>query len=255
MKDSGHRITGSRMSFKELMKKTIIALFICVIATTSCLATTLTTDIFTTSSSWTAPTGVTIADVYAWGAGGGAGSYGAGRNPLPGAGGGGGSFAAKYLISVTPGNTYTVMVGVGGNGATYGSAFPGIAGTDSWFSDILTVFASGGIGGGNDGANGGFGGLAVNNIGDVVFNGGNGAVRGSGGGGAGTLFPGSNGTSGSSQSGGSGGASDGGDGGTTTLAQGGDGSTIGGGGGGSYARYLIGGNGSRGEVRVIYELP
>src|SRR5437899_2939820 len=167
MKNSENRITGSRMYFEKIMKKIFLALFIFVVSVSSCFATTLTTDVFTTTSTWTAPAGVTVVDVYAWGAGGGAGSYGAGRNPLPGAGGGGGSFAAKYLISVAPGNAYTVTVGVGGNGATYGSAFPGVAGGDSWFIDALTVFASGGFGGGNDGANGGFGGLAVNNIGDV----------------------------------------------------------------------------------------
>ena len=72
-----------------------------------------TTVPFTTpgTTSWTAPAGVTSATVQAWG-GGGAGG-GATGNPAEGGGGAGGQYAIK-VIAVTPGNSYTVVVGAGG---------------------------------------------------------------------------------------------------------------------------------------------
>jgi len=79
------------------------------------------TETFSTSGthSFTVPTGVTEITVQAWG-GGGAG----GNSSLPattgdarGGGGGGGGDYASSTFTVTPGATYTVIVGAGGTGA------------------------------------------------------------------------------------------------------------------------------------------
>jgi hypothetical protein len=69
--------------------------------------------LFTTPGtySWTAPIGVTSVSVVAVGGGGGAGLYNGG-------GGGGGALAYKNNIAVTPGQSYTVIVGAAGTAGT-----------------------------------------------------------------------------------------------------------------------------------------
>ena len=76
----------------------------------SCLVKAPVTQIFSYTGSdqtWTAPAGLTSATVYVWGAG---GSSGNGSNAPGGSGG-----YAEGIWSVTAGNTYTIVVGQGGD--------------------------------------------------------------------------------------------------------------------------------------------
>jgi hypothetical protein len=99
--------------------------------------------------SWVAPTGATKANVMVVGGGGGALSNNAGS---VGAGGGGG-LGWKNCICVTPGSSYTLVVGAGGAGrAGTGTATTG--GT-SYFVNTSTVAGYGGVGGSNSGGAGG----------------------------------------------------------------------------------------------------
>jgi PKD repeat protein len=72
--------------------------------------------------SWTAPTGVTSVDVVCIG-GGGAGTRGTSPSDVNQLrrGGGGGGLGWKNNIPVTPGQTYTVVVGAGGNALATGN--------------------------------------------------------------------------------------------------------------------------------------
>jgi hypothetical protein len=159
---------------------------------------------------WIAPIGVTLVSVVAVG-GGAAGIYGGPTyNGRFGNGGGGGGLGWKNNITVVPGNSYTVVVGVAGTPTTFGSTQAG----DSYFISLTTVKggaavlptegaavnAAGGSYVGDGGGNGGSGGAEVSDFassagggaGGYTGNGGNGAnssgaagVPGSGGGGGG----------------------------------------------------------------------
>lgn len=193
---------------------------------------------YTSSGTWTAPAGVTSILVQCWGGGGG----GRNGNGAGGRGGGGGAYSEK-IVSVTPGNSYTVTVGNGGGANTDGG--------DSWFDSTGTVLAKGGQAG--QAAAGGTGGQASSGVGTTKYSGGNGvnADAGGGGGGAGTT---ANGSNGSGSSGGSGGSLYGGNGGSNPGggASGNPGSVRGGGGAGGYnGAATSGGSGGRGEVRII----
>ena len=85
--------------------------------------------------SWTCPSGVT--QVSAVCIGGGGGGYHSGN---AGPGGGGGGLGWKNNISVTPGSTYTVVVGSAGVGNDYGL----VNGGDSYFINTSTVKGGGG---------------------------------------------------------------------------------------------------------------
>ena len=212
---------------------------------------------------WVAPTGVTSVSVVAVGGGAGAGPGGFA--------GGGGELRYKNNISVTPGNSYTVVVGAGGVGNKVDNT--GRNGGSSTFNST-TVVANGatnetggsggtGDGGGNGGqgtnkGGGGAGGYsgaggasASAGAGGGGGGGGNaaGGQGGGGGGGVGILGSGSNGTAGSGQNGGGGGS-----GGSTGSAgsgnSGGAGGAYGGGGGGEGGG--TNGNGSVGAVRIIW---
>jgi hypothetical protein len=79
------------------------------------------TQTFTSSSTWTAPAGVTSVNYIAV-AGGGGGGGGANENSnadqnRPGGGGAGGQ-VIRGSLSVTPGTTYPIVVGAGGAGAS-----------------------------------------------------------------------------------------------------------------------------------------
>ena len=149
--------------------------------------------------SWTAPIGITTVSVVAVGGGGG----GTGSGGVAG-GGGGGGLGWKNNISVTPGQSYTVVVGAKG---TY-AANTGVSGGDSYFINTSTVKGGGGSGGsitgggsggnytGDGGGNGGTGsngdgwgyggdGGSGGGAGGYSGNGGNGGQNGSGGGGGG----------------------------------------------------------------------
>jgi hypothetical protein len=108
--------------------------------------------------SWTAPAGVTTVSVVCVGGGGSGGSQ-----VFPKTGGGGGGLGWKNAISVVPGQSYTVVVGVGGPN---GSSGPG---GNSYFINLSTVAGLGGAGGDTGGAGGSF-------AGDGGASGGNGGV-------------------------------------------------------------------------------
>lgn len=164
--------------------------------------------------SWECPTGVTEVYVVCIG-GGGAGQIG--RQYLGGdigtqaAGGGGGGGLGWKLISVSPGSSYTVVVGAGGVGGTSytqnGGRVNGGSGGTSYFINTSTVRGGGGTGGkisvasggtylGDGGGNGGSGyygggwdGCGGGGVGGYSGDGGNGGgntgSNGSGGGGGG----------------------------------------------------------------------
>ena len=140
---------------------------------------------------WVCPAGVTLVKVETYGAGGG----GKGISATTGYGGGGGSggYSTTSNQAVTPGLSYTIIVGAGGAG----SSGNGGNGTASVFKYSTTIYSQ---------ANGGFGatsttgGTAANTSGAVGTTtraggtGGNagGSASGGGGGGAGTSNPGGN---------------------------------------------------------------
>ncbi|QQS22956.1 DUF2341 domain-containing protein [bacterium] len=214
-------------------------------------ASSSTSQIFTTSGTWTAPVGITSVDVEVWGGGAGGSYYGGG-------GGGGGAYSRKNSITVTPFSTYTVTVGAGGNEAVGG---------DSWFLSTGTVLAKGGslgvygFGGGGPPCTGGTGGATAAGVGDVKYAGGNGGTGqcyggtgGGGGAGASSTANGANGsgtTAGaSSGQGGRGGTGSGFD---ISPPAGSWGEAIGGGGGGwTWYEPSIHPRGARGEVRIYY---
>jgi hypothetical protein len=95
--------------------------------------------------SWTAPAGVTSVSVVAIGGGGCGGHY-------FGGGGGGGGLAYKNSISVTPGTSYTVVVGAAG--ISYGPGWsPGENGTPAGNSSFTATFGTMTAGGGRNGRN------------------------------------------------------------------------------------------------------
>jgi len=100
-----------------------------------------------TTTSWTAPTGVTSVEVLVVGGGGG-GGYGEPNTSGDGGGGGGaGGLIYNSTYSVVPGNTYTVTVGQGGASGASSTAL-GVTGSNSVF-DQLTADGGGGGGGGD----------------------------------------------------------------------------------------------------------
>ena len=183
-------------------------------------------------STWTAPTGVTSVEVACWGAGG-SGWWNTANQG--GGGGGGGAFASSTGISVTAGNSYTVVIA-----STTSTA--GAFATSTSFNYTIVKAASGHTG---NGMTAGIGGPTASSTGTVTYKGGNGGAgetsgdtSGGGGGAGGPHGAGNNGTAGNGTVGGAGGSGDAGSGGTAgasgSSAKGGAGnhSILGGGGGG-----------------------
>jgi hypothetical protein len=207
------------------------------------------------SFSWEAPTGITGLTVEARGGGGGGG--GSSNTANRGGGGGGGGGYARSTPSVTAGNSYSLVLGIGGRGGT--DTGNGVAGTATTFA-ATTVVAAGGGGGAVGGTNtAGAGGTA--NTGTTTFNGGNGSAgvnasrSGSGGGGAGDA---NNGSAGGVVTGGAGGSAGGGTGGAGrsdgSNANGLSGIEFGGGGSGGYHETAStnGGRGGGGAIAFSY---
>ena len=96
--------------------------------------------------SWVCPAGVTAVCVLVIGGGGG----GVGATAYNG-GGAGGGLAYLNNISVTPGQSYTVVVGAGGTPSNSGADAG--AGGQSYFKDTSTLYANGGEGGQYNGPN------------------------------------------------------------------------------------------------------
>ena len=203
---------------------------------------------FTSSGTFTVPTGVTsIAVVVVGGGGGGGGSE---DSDETGGGGGGGALAYVNNLSVTAGESLTVTVGSGGNGGNGDSG-----GSSGGFSRLArggtTLAQANGGGGGQHRGSGGSGGTVSTGTGGSGGQGGQGSDRNgsnSGGGGGAGGYSGAggrgcdqdgspSGASGSGGAGGGGGRNDGG-GGVGILGQGSSGSgggTSNPGGGGSTA--------------------
>ncbi|WP_189579791.1 Ig-like domain-containing protein, partial [Mongoliitalea lutea] len=216
---------------------------------------------FTTPGTFTfvVPAGVTGLTVEAWGAGGGGGGISGGLIGTRDSRGGGGGAYARSVLSVNPGEVYTVVVGAPGSGGAAGDN-NGTNGGFSSFGSAPLVRAAGGLGGAsNTSGAGGVGGSTANSIGSVLFPGGNG-VRGGGGG------AGSNGAGGNANNeiGGNGAAVGGGNGGTApnslSSSTGNSGNLSGGGGSGARSYGILGllgaaqsgGNGANGRVLISY---
>lgn len=76
--------------------------------------------IYSSSDTWTAPSGVYSVVVEMWGGGGGGGAgFGTGTNALLGGGGGASGSYILGEVAVTPGTTYTITVGSGGTPGYY----------------------------------------------------------------------------------------------------------------------------------------
>lgn len=121
------------------------------------------TKIFTTSQNWVAPANVTKIEVFCVG-GGAAG----GRGGNTGGNGGGGGYTSTFKnVSVTPGKSYSVIIGSGGT--DFGN------GGDTKFGDLLPV-----SGGKQEygGSGGGYGGLGYIDASDSRATGGNGGTNG-----------------------------------------------------------------------------
>ncbi|MEP2671383.1 MAG: T9SS type A sorting domain-containing protein [Cyclobacteriaceae bacterium] len=207
------------------------------------------TQTFLSNGSFLAPPGVTSVTVEAWGGGGAGATF---SSAGFGSGGGGGGGYSRSLLTVTPGNSYSVVVGAGGSSS-------GLPGNPSSFDGTQVVAA-----GGSSGlapSSGGQPGLASSGIGNVKFSGGSGGNgnfilfgTGTGGGGGSSAGTGANGNSGFSPGSGGSAPSGGGAGGFgNTFGGGGSGSFPGGGGGGSGSS--VGGLGANGQVLVTYSTP
>lgn len=194
------------------------------------------TVIFTTTTTFATPGGVTAVEV--WGAGGGGCTTG---------GGGGGAVEQKQFANLAA-STYNVVVGTGGSGAGGNNATDG---GGSSFVNSSTAFAAGGSGAVFNGGSNSPGGSSASGVGDSGASGGagfydlfGGGGSGAGGNGLGSLQVGGDGSSGS---GGAAPPVGGGQGGGPTNSPsqpGGGGSSADGGGGGQ--------SGADGQVVVTF---
>jgi hypothetical protein len=211
---------------------------------------------FTANETWEVPSGVTSITVEAWG-GGGAGGSARGNNNQGGGGGAGGQYAASN-ITVSAGETFSVVVAPARAGPS-GDNLAGLTGFDSEFINGSTalVRAKGGAGGTEASTVPRLGGAGstTGGIGSVVYAGGSGgdgttAASGGGGGGAGSTGTGND---GSGTAGGAAKAELGGAGadGFDANSDGAAGNSFGGGGSGA-RRTNTGGDGGAGFVRITY---
>jgi len=92
------------------------------------------------NGTWTCPDNVNSIMVECWGAGG--GGQRANGNPAAGGGGSGGGYVRSNL-SVVPGNSYNLYIGIGGSGNS------GQNGESTWFDSNTSLLAIGGRGAGN----------------------------------------------------------------------------------------------------------
>ena len=162
--------------------------------------------------SWTAPAGVTSVSVVAVGGGGGGAASTLSTNGFSGGGGGGGGLGWKNNISVTPSQSYTIVVGSAGLGGSGAGFNDGTDGGDSYFINTSTVMGTGGARGAYNSTSTSFGGTFVGDgggNGGVGGGGSDGNESGGGGGAGGYSGPGGRGGTGTgaptSGSGGSGG--------------------------------------------------
>jgi hypothetical protein len=105
-------------------------------------------QVFTSSGTFTVPSGITAVKVTVVGGGGGGGASSGGCSSGAGGGGGGGGTSIRYVTGLTPGGTVSVTVGAAGSG---GSGAGGAGGASS-FGAFAT--GNGGSGGGTGFAGG-----------------------------------------------------------------------------------------------------
>ena len=187
------------------------------------------------------PSGVTSITVSVWGAGGGGG--GSSINGDGGSGGGGGG-ATTRVIAVTPGDTFTYTVGIGGAGGLSNATLAGSGGNSTFVNGGLGInlLANGGTGGARNRGAAGVGGTASG--GTVNATGQNGTIGNA-----------------SGQAGGNSGVVIGifGGGGVAVTNSTGSNGTIPGGGGGGAERTGMGtrngGNGANGQIHITYTCP
>ena len=246
-----------------------IGLLLCFLVSTIGLNAQITENFQSPGSyTWVCPTNVNSITVQCWGGGGGGGN--SANTTLNGGHGGGGGAFSQSNFPVVPGQTYFIFVGSGGSGAPAYSLSSAIDGLDSWFNDQNNipsndadgVLAKGGKKGNNNTlfniVNGGESSLG---FGSIKFAGGNGlggystpsSSGGQGGGSSAGIN--SNGTNASSIAGAIApfGGGDGGSGSAFSTTNGSNGLSPGGGGGGSDdTPARKGGNGSVGQVSIIY---
>ena len=216
-----------------------------------------TTNSYTSSGTWTKPTGVDYIQIECWG-GGGTGGVADGTGARA-AGGTGGTYAKK-VVNVTGNVSYTV------GGASTASTTVKVDGNPTFFGSTFgtaLVAANGGVGGAVNTSTGGATAttaVTTGSIGTTINAGGNGGAgtsagyAGGGGGGAGSGGAGGNATN---QTAGTGTADNGGNGGagTNTTNTRNNGSNYGGGGSGGIATTSTnraGGNGAAGIIRITY---
>ena len=128
-------------------------------------------QVFTSSGTWTRPSGVTKVNIFV--VGGGAGGGGA-HTAYAGAGGGGGGTCIKYALDVSSISSATVTIGAAGSAG--GAPGAGGAGGASWWSGGgIAYTGNGGSGGGSSHgtAYGGSGGTAANGTLNVTGQAGN----------------------------------------------------------------------------------
>lgn len=120
---------------------------------------------FTANGTWTAPPGVTRALIIGYGGGGGGGGGVQSTTDTnrrgTGGGGGGGSLQGTAVVTVTPGNSYNIVIGAGGTAGAAGLAGSNTAGGDggdTTFDGTAAVF---------HGAQGGAPGVAATSSPDV----------------------------------------------------------------------------------------
>ncbi len=195
---------------------------------------TLTTDYETTyvntgTYNFIVPAGVTEVSAVCVGGGGGSGGTGSNR----GGGGGGGGGLAYGTFTVTPGETLTVSVGVGGLSGTSNSAMGSVGGESYIRRNATTLLSGGGGGGGRNGSSSATGGTSSGTERDGGGTGGAGGrysynnAGGAGGGGAGYSGNGGGGAYGNSNGGGGNGSGGGGGGGSTNSSNCGGGGGVG----------------------------
>jgi hypothetical protein len=211
-------------------------------------------DVYTAPGTYTWVATTTSVNAQVWG-GGGAGD---GSQTTAGkGGGGGGEFAQESALAVTPGNSYTVVVGRGGTGGHAGIGATS-GGSSTMTGDSVTVRGHGGTAA--SGSSGGAGGTGSTNT--THHNGGAGGTASSsggagGGGSGGTAAAGNAGANSSSGTQGAGGTAvtGGGAGGRGGNSNSGVGPASGGfpgGGGGGGQSFTSGGGGGAGKVELIY---
>jgi len=143
-------------------------------------ATTITYDLNTSSNgltstngqyTWTVPSGIYNVAVEVWGAGGSSGCI----VQTKGGGGGGGGGYAYGVYNVTPGNTYSIVVGAKGSGVNRTGGDHGGAGGSSSFGNLIYAVGGGGgyeLNGGNYiGAPGGAGGNGYGQVNIIGYDG------------------------------------------------------------------------------------